>query len=115
MQCARQRGSPISAEHGEPLKDATAFEALPDEVREEIRTDVARLRSNLPPGELSDDDPVGIGVTSGGLLVIRAAHAAYQLMEDGSTVKATAGPGGLQLVTYRDGEVVVGDTRLGES
>jgi hypothetical protein len=59
---------------------------------------------------LNEDDPVGIGVTSGGLLVIKAAHAAYQLMEDGSTVKATAGPKGLQLVTYRNGEVVEGDT-----
>jgi hypothetical protein len=64
---------------------------------------------------LSEDDPVGIGVTSGGRLVIKAAHAAYQLMEDGSTVKATAGPSGLQLVTYRDGEVVEDDARLESS
>jgi hypothetical protein len=96
----------IAQGHGEPLKDSAAFDALPEDVKDEIRADVARLRSNLPPGELSDDDPVGIGVTSGGLLVLKAAHAAYQLMEDGSTVKATGGPGGLELLTYRDGELV---------
>ena len=101
----------ISEGHGEPLKDAAAFEALPDDVKDEIRADVAFLKSNLPPGELNDDDPVGIGVTSGGLLVLKAAHAAYQLMEDGSTVKAVGGPDGLQLITYRQGRIV--DVRAG--
>lgn len=88
------------------MKDAAAFDVLPEEVKDEIRADVARLRSNLPPGELSEDDPVGLGVTSEGLLVLKAAHAAYQLLEDGSTLKATGGPAGLELITYLDGEVV---------
>lgn len=92
--------------HGDPLKDAAAFEALPEDIKQQIRTDVALLRSNLPPGELTDADPVGIGVTSGGLLVLRAAHAAYQLMEDGSTVKAYGGTAGIQMITYRNGIVV---------
>jgi hypothetical protein len=35
-------------------------------------------------------------------------------MEDGSTVKATAGPAGLELVTYRDGVVVEGNRSPGE-
>lgn len=92
--------------HGDPLKDAAAFEALPEDIKDEIRSDVALLRSNLPPEELSDEDPVGIGVTSGGLLVLRAAHAAYQLMEDGSTMKAYGGAAGMQMITYRNGMVV---------
>ncbi|MGQ0678167.1 MAG: hypothetical protein ACT4OM_00660 [Actinomycetota bacterium] len=92
--------------HGEPLKDASAFDRLPADIQEEIRADVALLRSNLPPGELGQDDPVGIGVTSGGLLVLKSAHAAYQLMEDGSTVKAAGGSAGMRLVTFRDGHVV---------
>jgi hypothetical protein len=92
--------------HGEPLKDAVAFDALPEDVKDEIRADVALLRSNLPPGELSEADPVGIGVTSGGLLIVKTAHAAYQLMEDGSTVRATGGPAGMELVTFRNGMVV---------
>jgi hypothetical protein len=100
--------------HGEPLKDAAAFEALPEEVQEEIRADVALLRSNLPPGELSEADPVGIGVTSGGLLIVKTAHAAYQLMEDGSTVKATGGPAGMELITYRNGILVDHQDRPGE-
>lgn len=92
--------------HGEPMKDASAFDALPDEIRQQIGADVALLRSNLPPGELTDDDPVGIGATSSGLLVLRTAHAAYQLMSDGSTVKASGRPGGVVLVTYRNGVVI---------
>lgn len=89
--------------HGEPLKNSAAFEALDKDIQQEISADVALLRSNLPPGELSEADPVGIGVTSGGLLVLRAAHAAYQLMEDGSTLKAFGGPGGMQMITFRNG------------
>lgn len=92
--------------HGSPLRDAAAFDALPDDAKEEIRADVARLRSNLPPGELSEDEPVGIGVTSSGHLVIKTAHAAYQLMEDGSTVKALGCRGKVRLLTYCDGNLV---------
>lgn len=94
--------------HGSPLRDAAAFDALPEDVKDDIRADVALLRSNLPPGEISEDEPVGIGATSSGHLVIKTAHAAYQLMEDGSTVKAFAGEGGLRLVTYRGGKPVAG-------
>ncbi|MEX2551516.1 MAG: hypothetical protein WD627_00745 [Actinomycetota bacterium] len=100
--------------HGEPLKNAAAFEALPEDIQEEIRSDVALLRSNLPPGELSEADPVGIGVTSGGLLIVKTAHAAYQLMEDGSTLKATGGPAGMELITFRDGMVVDSHSQPGE-
>lgn len=92
--------------HGEPLTDASAFEALPEEAKQEIRMDVARLRANLPPGEIMNDEPVGIGATSAGLLVIKTAHAAYQLMKDGSTVKVSRGPSGMVIRTYRLGEVV---------
>ena len=92
--------------HGDPLTDAAVFEALPEEAREEIRADVARLRSNLPPGEIMNDEPIGIGATSAGHLVIKTAHAAYQLMEDGSTVKVSRGPDGMKIRTYRHGELV---------
>ena len=92
--------------HGEPLTDASAFEALPEEAKQQIRMDVARLRANLPPGEIMNDEPVGIGATSAGLLVIKTAHAAYQLMTDGSTVKVSRGPSGMVIRTYRFGEVV---------
>ncbi|HEX2053121.1 MAG TPA: hypothetical protein VHJ78_05255 [Actinomycetota bacterium] len=92
--------------HGEPLTDAAAFEALPEEAKEEIRADVARIKSNLPPGEIMNDEPVGIGATSAGLLVIKTAHAAYQLMEDGSTVKVSRGPSGMVIKTFVDGRLV---------
>ena len=92
--------------HGDPLTDAAAFEALPEEVKAEIRADVALLRANLPPGEIMNDEPVGIGATSAGLLVIKTAHAAYQLMEDGSTVKVSRGPDGMKIRTYLHGELV---------
>lgn len=92
--------------HGEPLSDAAAFEALPEEAKEQIRLDVARLRANLPPGEIMNDEPVGIGATSGGLLVVKTAHAAYQLLEDGSTMKVSRGPDGMKIETYRFGELV---------
>lgn len=92
--------------HGEPLTDAAAFEALPEEAKDEVRADVARLRANLPPGEIMNDEPIGIGATSAGLLVIKTAHAAYQLMEDGSTVKVSRGPDGMKITTYRHGQVV---------
>ncbi len=92
--------------HGEPLSDAEAFEALPEEAKEQIRADVALLRSNLPPGEIMNDEPVGIGATSAGLLVVKTAHAAYQLLEDGSTVKVSRGPDGMIIRTYRYGELV---------
>lgn len=92
--------------HGEPLSDAEAFEALPEEVKNEIRADVAVLRSNLPPGEIMNDEPVGIGATSAGHLVVKTAHAAYQLMADGSTVKVSRGPDGMKIQTYRYGELV---------
>lgn len=72
----------------------------------QIRLDVARLRANLPPGEIMNDEPVGIGATSAGLLVIKTAHAAYQLLTDGSTVKVSRGPDGMKIRTYRFGEVV---------
>lgn len=94
--------------HGEPLKDEAAFEALPEDIKEEIRADVALLRSNLPPGELPDDQPVGLGATSGGFLVVRAGHAAYQLTADGATIKVSGSPKGLILTTYRDGRVIEG-------
>lgn len=94
--------------HGDPLKDEAAFEALPEDVKDEIRADVSLLRSNLPPGELPDDQPVGIGTTAGGFLVVRAGHAAYQLTADGATIKAAGGPQGVMLTTYRQGEVVEG-------
>jgi len=92
--------------HGEPLSDADAFEALPEEAKEQIRADVAVLRSNLPPGEIMNDEPVGIGATSAGLLVIKTAHAAYQLLRDGSTMKVSRGPDGMVIHTYRFGELV---------
>ncbi|HVL52498.1 MAG TPA: hypothetical protein VM754_13480, partial [Actinomycetota bacterium] len=81
-------------------------EALPEEAKEQIRADVAVLRSNLPPGEIMNDEPVGIGATSAGLLVIKTAHAAYQLLKDGSTMKVSRGPDGMVVRTYRFGELV---------
>ncbi len=92
--------------HGQPLTDAEAFEALPEEAKDEIRVDLARLQANLPIGEIMHDEPVGIGATSTGLLVIKTAHAAYQLIEDGSTVKVSGGPNGVVVKTYRTGELV---------
>lgn len=92
--------------HGEPLSDAGAFDALPQEVQDEIRIDVARLRANLPVGEIMNDEPVGIGATSDGLLVIKTAHAAYQLMRNGSTVKVSGSPDGTKVRTYLNGEVI---------
>lgn len=92
--------------HGEPLTEAGTFEALPDNVKEDIRADLALLQMNLPVGEIMTDEPIGLGVTSGGLLVIKTAHAAYQLTDDGSTVKVNRGPDGLLIRTYRDGELI---------
>ncbi|HEX2149247.1 MAG TPA: hypothetical protein VHI31_03610 [Actinomycetota bacterium] len=92
--------------HGEPLTDAQVFEELPEEAKDEIRADVARLRANLPIGEIMNDEPVGIGATSAGLLVVKTAHAAYQLMEDGSTVKVSGGPNGMIVRTYLNGDLV---------
>lgn len=92
--------------HGEPLTDAEAFEALPEEAKVEIRVDIARLRANLPIGEIMNDEPVGIGVTSAGLLVVKTAHAAYQLTKDGSTVKVSGGPKGTVVRTFQNGELI---------
>lgn len=92
--------------HGEPLTDAEAFEALPDEAKDEIRADVARLRANLPIGEIMNDEPVGIGATSTGLLVVKTAHAAYQLTKAGSTVKVSGGPNGNVVHTYLNGDLI---------
>ena len=92
--------------HGTPLSDARAFESLPEDVQEEIRADFARLSSNLPAGELNEDDPVGIGSTSAGLLVIKTPRGAYQLMEDGSTVRIRGIGGRREMVRFRDGEVI---------
>lgn len=97
--------------HGDALKDEAAFEALPEDVKDEVRADVSLLRSNLPPGELPDDQPVGIGATSGGYLVVRAGHAAYQLTADGATIKASGSANGVVLTTYKDGEIIEGPRR----
>lgn len=94
--------------HGDPIKDEAAFEALPEDVKDEIRADVSLLRSNLPPGELPEEQPVGIGATSEGFLVVRAGHAAYQLTADGATIKVSGSAEGLLLTTYKDGRVVEG-------
>lgn len=83
--------------------DGAAFDGLPDEVKEEIRADFAELKANLPDGELSDDEQVGIGATTAGLLIVKTETAAYQLMADGSTLRAK--PGG-KLVQFFGGEVV---------
>ena len=89
--------------------DAAAFDALPDSVKEEIRADFARLKANLPEGELPDDEQVGIGATSAGLLIVKTETAAYQLMADGSTLRARpvrgAGANSMELVQFLDGEV----------
>lgn len=92
--------------HGTPLTDAAAFDALPAEVQDQIRGDFATLRSNLPPGELRDDEAIGIGATSGGMLVVKTAAGAYQLMEDGSTIRARPGAEGLEMVRFKDGRVI---------
>ncbi len=92
--------------HGTPLTDAADFDALPNEVQDQIRADFATLRANLPPGELRDDEPVGIGATSGGMLVLKTAAGAYQLMEDGSTVRARSGAEGLEVVRFKQGSVI---------
>lgn len=93
--------------HGTPLSDAAAFESLPPDVQDEIRADFAKLRANLPLGELTDDEPVGIGATSGGLLVIKTSAGAYQLMEDGSTVRVRGMPGGSrEMVRFLNGEII---------
>lgn len=92
--------------HGTPLMDAAAFDALPDNVKEEIRADFARLKANLPDGELPDDEQAGIGATSAGLLIVKTETAAYQLMEDGSTMRARPGPDGMELLQFFGGEVV---------
>lgn len=92
--------------HGDPLRDAAAYDALPDEAKQELLSDVARLQANLPQGEIMPDEPIGIGATSRGFLVIKTAHAAYQLLADGSTVKVTRGPDGMLIRTYRDRELV---------
>jgi hypothetical protein len=96
----------MSDGHGTPLTDTAGFDALPAEAQDEIRADFAKLRSNLPPGELLDDEPVGIGATSGGLLVLKTASGAYQLMEDGSTIRARSGPEGMEMVRFKDGRVI---------
>jgi hypothetical protein len=100
--------------HGDPLTDAEAFEALPEDIKAEIRADVALLRANLPPGEIMNDEPVGLGATSAGLLVIKTAHAAYQLTKDGSTVKVSPGPDGMKIRTYRHGELIENPPGFGE-
>jgi hypothetical protein len=92
--------------HGTPLTDAAAFDALPEEVRDQIRADFALLRANLPPGELQDDEPVGIGATSAGMLILKTGAGAYQLMEDGSTLRARPGAEGMELVRFKDGSVI---------
>ncbi len=87
--------------------DAAAFDALPDSVKEEIRADFARLKANLPAGELPDDEQAGIGATSAGLLIVKTETAAYQLMADGSTLRARPERGaGMELVQFLEGEVV---------
>lgn len=96
----------MSDPHGTPLTDSAAFDALPADVQDQIRADFATLRGNLPPGELQDDEPVGIGATSGGMLVLKTAAGAYQLMEDGSTLRARPGAEGLELVRFKDGSVI---------
>ncbi len=96
----------MSDPHGTPITDAAAFDALPADVQDQIRADFATLRGNLPPGELQDDEPVGIGATSGGMLVLKTAEGAYQLMEDGSTLRARPGTEGLELVRFKDGSVI---------
>ena len=92
--------------HGTPLSDAAAFDALPADVQDQIRADFATLRGNLPLGELQDDEPVGIGATSGGMLVLKTAAGVYQLMEDGSTLRARPGTEGLELTRFKDGTVI---------
>jgi hypothetical protein len=92
--------------HGTPLSDAAAFDALPEEVQDQIRADFATLRSNLPHGELRDDEAIGIGATSAGMLVLKTAAGAYQLMEDGTTLRARPGAEGLELVRFKDGRVI---------
>jgi len=96
----------MAESHGTPLMDSAAFEALPDEVKEEIQADFVRLKANLPEGELPDDKPAGIGATSAGLLIVKTETAAYQLMEDGSTMRARPGPDGMELLQFKDGEVL---------
>jgi hypothetical protein len=110
---AEEREVQMPEGHGEPLTDAEVFDALPQEAQDEIRADVARLRANLPIGEIMNDEPVGIGATSAGLLVVKTAHAAYQLMEDGSTVKVSGGPNGMVVRTYLNGDEVANPPGFG--
>ncbi|MGH2705773.1 MAG: hypothetical protein ACRDJ4_11955 [Actinomycetota bacterium] len=93
-------------EHGSPMFGADEFLALPEDVREELRSDLARLQANLPEGEIAALEPIGLGATSGGLLVVRTARAAYQLMDDGSTMRAVRSEDGFELTRFRDGQVI---------
>jgi hypothetical protein len=89
---------------------ADEFLSLPEDVREELRADLVRLQANLPEGEITPGEPIGIGATSGGLLVVRTIRAAYQLMEDGSTMRAVRSDEGFELTRFRDGQVVSSPT-----
>ncbi|MDQ4148821.1 MAG: hypothetical protein M3164_02320, partial [Actinomycetota bacterium] len=100
------RSDSMTNGHGTPLSDAAAFDSLPPEVQEEIRNDFARLRANLPTDELKEDEPVGIGATSAGLLVIKTPRGAYQLMEDGSTLRVRGIRGRREIVRFRRGQIV---------
>ena len=92
--------------HGTPLTSDIDFDLLPDEIQEEIRADFAALKANLPPSELPEHEEAGIGATSSGYLVVKTKIAAYQLMEDGSTMRARPTDEGLEMVHFKDGEAI---------